>query len=130
MRQQPPRRTHSQRSRAGTSSFTALKQRHLLFLLTRQLAEAQFLKADPVQTERLWQEAAALELDPDRLISLLYGVADHGDLHEMEAVDQGHVECSRNDRQGWWAPTLARFTRRESAASHRNAQQATPPARL
>jgi hypothetical protein len=57
-------------------NFPEFKERQLLFALTRQLADAQFVRGDRLRTERLWQEAAAEEMDPERIIALLYSVDD------------------------------------------------------
>jgi hypothetical protein len=86
-------------------SFAELKERQLVFRLVRQLAEAQFQRGDRNASERLWQEAAALEIDPERIIDLLYAAADPSDNEEMERIDSAH-RCSR-PRRGWgW---LGRF---------------------
>lgn len=111
-------------------SFSALKQRQLVFLLTRQLAEAQFVQANRARTNWLWQEAADLELDPDRLISLLYGVADHGDLEEMERVDRQYLLSLSPHRRHWWPPSFGAVTGRGSGAWPRSAPRAGSPARL
>lgn len=66
----------------------ARKEQQLVFLLTRQLVDAQIVRGDRERSERLWQEVAALELDPERITALMYGVGDHDDLQEMEAVDR------------------------------------------
>lgn len=129
-----PQQRHSQGQPPETLSFSALKERQLLFLLTRQLAEAQFVRGDQARAHRLWQEAAALEVDPDRLITLLYGVADHDDLQEMERVDRQFRQSGSSHRRNWWAPTIGRWmggglTGKGSGAWHRNAPRAGVPAR-
>lgn len=129
-----PRTAPQQRHAEESLGFSALKERQLIFLLTRQLAEAQIVKADQARADWLWQEAAALDLDPDRLISLLYGVADHGDLQEMERVDRQYLQSVNCHRSNWWAPTLGRFAvggfrERSAGASHRSAPRAAIPAR-
>ena len=47
-------------------TFAECKEQQLVFLLVRQLATAQFELASPQMTERLWQEVAALEIDPEQ----------------------------------------------------------------
>jgi hypothetical protein len=106
------------RAATTTLTFADLKQRQLVFQLTRQLAEAQFVRADQDRTRRLWQEVAALELDPERIIHLLYGVADHADSAEMAAVD-GSWRPSPPPRRG-------RLMGRERGGGHRSA----PPTAL
>ncbi len=130
MQKTPPVRRHTQRLSGDTLSFSALKQRQLVFLLTRQLVEAQFVQADQGRTRRLWQEAAALDLDPDRIITLLYGVADHGDLQEMDMVDRRYQQTLNTRRHGWWRPALGRLTGRGGGVGHRSAPPAGSPARL
>lgn len=93
-------------------SFSAFKERQLLFALTRQLAKTQFLLADRSGSERLWQEAAAEEMDPERIVALLYGVADHDDEEQMEAVDRPYREQQRRAERQARSPfrRLARLT--------------------
>jgi hypothetical protein len=107
-------------------NFTALKERQLLFQLTRQLARAQFVRADRVESERLWQEAAAEEMDPERITTLLYGVADHDDTAAMEAIDRVYREERRLQARRWRWPA---FNRTWHAAGHRSAPPAVLPAR-
>lgn len=113
----------------STLNAATLKERQLLFLLTRQLAEAQFQRADQTRTQQLWQEAAALDLDPDRLIHLLYGVANHADQQEMDQVDREYQQRMGVHRQRWWTPALGRFTGKGGGAWHRSAPRAGSPAR-
>jgi len=97
------------------------KQRQLLFGLTRQLAEAQFIRGDRQRTERLWQEAAAEDMDPERIIALLYGVDDHADTAAMDEVDRPFRERQRQAALLPSAPfsRLSRFNQRRPAAPHR-----------
>ena len=111
-------------------SFAALKQRQLVFRLTRQLVEAQFLRADQNRTQRLWQEVAALDLDPDRIIHLLYGVADHADSAEMEAVDRRWRPGATPQRRGWWVSGMDRLMGKSGGVWHQSAPPAATPARL
>lgn len=129
MQTRRPLRRHSPSPSGEPLSFSALKQRQLVFLLTRQLVEAQFVQADQDRTHRLWQEAAALELDPDRIIALLYGVADHGNLQEMERVDREFLQTVAPHGRGWWAPTLWRLRGRGGGVWHRSAPTAGSPGR-
>lgn len=111
-------------------SFSELKERQLVFLLVRQLADAQFVRADRAGSERLWQEAAALEIDPDRIMALLYGAADLGDTESMERIDRTHRRPAPRPRRSWLdAGGLRGVSDRRSGAWHRTAPPATPPAR-
>lgn len=127
----PPQRGRRRRGLVAEEaglSFAARKQRHLLFLLTRQLAEAQFVRADGARAQRLWNEAAALDLDPERIIHLLYGVADHTDSAEMEAVDRHWCGDQAPLRRGWWAPRLGRLMGRDIGVWPQSAPPAATPA--
>lgn len=103
-------------------SFTEFKERQLVFALTRQLAEAQFVRSDCLGSDRLWQEAAAEDMDPDRIINLLYGVNDHGDTTAMEEADRPFREQQRQADRLARSPLrrLARFTQRRPAPSRRS----------
>lgn len=101
---------------AAGLSPVARKEQQLVFLLTRQLVDAQIVHGDRARSERLWQEAAALELDPERITALMYGVGDHDDPREMEAVDRrlrgqaasGHTPSWFSWRRRGAAPTAMR----------------------
>jgi hypothetical protein len=100
-------------------SFSELKERQLVFQLTRQLAQAQFARGDHARSERLWQEAAAGEMDPARIIALLYGVADHDDTAAMEEVDRNWRARQREQRRPRWALGLRRgLVRRRGGTAH------------
>lgn len=51
----------------GNAEQLARKEQQLVFLLVRQLADAQMHRGSAERCRRLWQEAAALELDPERI---------------------------------------------------------------
>lgn len=110
--------------------FAALKEQQLVFLLTRQLAEAQFLQADRARSERLWQEVAALEIDPDRIITLLYGVSDLSDRQSLQELDRAY-QAAATQPHGLWPQRQrqTRITGRWRGAGHRGARSAAPPAR-
>ena len=112
-------------------SFAEFKERQLVFELTRQLAAAQFARADRRRSELLWQEVAAEAMDPERIIGLLYGVADHSDGEEMEAVDRAYRERRRQTRRHDRSPLrwMAGLSRRRTAASPHSAPRAGVPAR-
>ncbi|MEY3462423.1 MAG: hypothetical protein RLZZ468_201 [Cyanobacteriota bacterium] len=75
----------------NSSSPAALaeKERQLVWLLVRQLGEAQASPAGQARAERLWQEVAALEIDPERVIALLYGGHDLEDRAVLASLDPG-----------------------------------------
>ncbi|MFN9621802.1 MAG: hypothetical protein ACK587_03040 [Cyanobacteriota bacterium] len=108
--------------------FAERKERQLVFLLTRQLAEAQFVRADQERTRRLWREVAALDLDPDRIIHLLYGVTDHADSAEMAAADGRWRSAQIPPRRSWWAPGRGRLTGTGRGVWPRSAPPAATPA--
>jgi hypothetical protein len=98
-------------------SFSAFKERQLVFALTRDLADAQFRRGDRSRSERLWREAAAEAMDAERITGLLYGVHDHDDLAAMEAVDRPYRERQHQAlrRTGGPLARLARLTGRRPA---------------
>jgi hypothetical protein len=73
-----------------------------VFLLVRQLARAQFELADPALTQRLWQEVAALEIDPERITHLLYGGQDLEDRRQLAALDAAWRAQQGAARPGWF----------------------------
>lgn len=80
-------------------SYETLKDRHLVAQLAQQLAEAQFAHADESRSRRLWDEVAALGLDPDRVLHLLYGGHDLEDETALCAIDRSFQETPRRRRQ-------------------------------
>ncbi|KAF0652459.1 hypothetical protein L107_13593 [Cyanobium sp. Copco_Reservoir_LC18] len=113
-------------------SFSAFKERQLVFALTRQLADAQFRRGDRSRSERLWQEAAAEAMDAERITGLLYGVHDHEDEEAMEAVDRPYRERQREALRRASGPLarLARLTGRRTARTsppHRPAESGRRP---
>lgn len=105
----------------------ARKEQQLVFLLTRQLVDAQIVRADRERSQRLWQEVAALDLDPDRITALMYGVSNHDDHLEMERVDRAQRDLSPSHPPFWisWG-RRALPTRQRRGGGLRNA----PPAAL
>ena len=75
------------------------KLNQLVLTLAAQLAEAQFVQADRLRAERLWQEAAALEIDPERLIRLLYGGQDLNDRQALATMDRAWSAAGRGRRR-------------------------------
>jgi hypothetical protein len=117
-----------------TDGILTPKDRQVLFLLVRQLAEAQFARADRSRSGRLWQEVAALGYDPEHVVALLYGGHDPtepGVLEELEASLRlrsaaAGAQASRRPggfRLGWG------LNRRRPAGGHRSAPRAATPAR-
>ncbi len=84
-------------------SFSACKEQQLVFLLVRQLADAQLRRGDRALAERLWQEVAALEIDPERITQLLYGGQDVQDRDALRALDERWRLCQRPQRRGWFS---------------------------
>jgi hypothetical protein len=107
-------------------SFSAFKERQLVFALTRELADAQFRRGDRSRSERLWQEAAAEAMDAERITGLLYGVADLDDLAAMEAVDRPYRERQREALRRASTPLaqLAHLTGRRPARMSRHRRSA------
>jgi len=95
--------------RAGISSdsFSARKEQALVILLAQSLAEAQIGRADAQASQGLWNEVAELELDPDRIINLLYGGEDLNDRAALKERDQQWLSAQmRRAPRGWSLRTL------------------------
>lgn len=87
--------------------FTARKQQALVLLLVQQLADAQIRRADRAGSERLWQEVAALEIDPERITALLYSGLDANDRQTLRLEDERWLAAQVMPlRRGWSLKTL------------------------
>lgn len=93
-----------------------------MFQLVRKLARAQFIDADRRRSERLWQEVADLDIDPDRIIRLLYGTDDDSDFDAMEAIDRLWVEVDAQPRRVPWRRPAWLGGRPTRPASRRRSQ--------
>ncbi|MFN9695700.1 MAG: hypothetical protein ACK550_18205 [Synechococcaceae cyanobacterium] len=82
-------------------SFSACKEQQLVLLLVRQLGSAQFALAHGPMTQRLWDEVAALGIDPERVTHLLYGGQDPNDRLGLQALDNAWLEAHRPAVGGW-----------------------------
>lgn len=111
-------------------SFAERKEQQLVLLLVRQLAAAQQEPAAAALRERLWQEVAALEIDPERITALLYGGHDVTDQPVLQALDDAWRRGSvrRRPGVGWW-PGRRRGLRSPAGGGHRSAPPAAAPAR-
>ncbi len=78
-----------------SKSFSALKEQALVIDLTQRLAEAQIEQGDAVASQGLWNEIAALEIDPERIIHLLYNRERRGSHAVLRATDDQWM----NDQQ-------------------------------
>jgi len=109
----------------ASASQLARKEQQLVFLLVRQLACSQSQPYLTGQSDRLWQEVAALDLDPERISWLLYGGQDLHDNAALEALDQGFAASPHRPR----AQPRSLFSRQpQRGGGHRNAPRATAPA--
>lgn len=97
-------------------SFAECKEQQLVFLLVRQLAAAQFELANPQLSERLWQEVAALEIDPERITALLYGGQDVTDREALRRLDEQWRARHRPQRRRWFSRPLALADGRRTAS--------------
>ena len=103
-------------------SFAECKEQQLVFLLVRQLAAAQFELGHGPMTARLWQEVAALEIDPERITALLYGGQDVNDRAVLGVLDEQWRSRHRPVRRGWFSRPMP-----PSSGGRRNARQAASP---
>jgi hypothetical protein len=106
---------------AAPLSFAARKEQQLVLVLARQLASAQFELAHAEMTQRLWDEVAALGIDPERVIHLLYGGQDQQDRLGLQALDNLWLDAHRPGAAGW-------FRQITRAAWRRGAPPAAPRA--
>ena len=85
-----------------TGTFAECKEQQLVFLLVRQLAAAQFELANPQMSQRLWDEVNALEIDPERITSLLYGGQDVNDREVLRPLDDQWRRHHPPRSHGWF----------------------------
>ena len=90
------------RSGMTSAAFSARKQQALVLLLAQQLSETQFRLANRPGSERLWQEVAALEIDPDRIVHLMYSGIDGSDRPALIAEDDAWIRRTTQASQRRW----------------------------
>ena len=90
------------RSGVTSTAFSARKQQALVVLLAQQLMDAQFRRADRLGSDRLWQEVAALDIDPDRILHVLYGGLDGSDRPALMAADDGWIHQNTQASPPQW----------------------------
>ena len=90
------------RSGVTSAAFSARKQQALVLLLAQQLIDAQFQRADRPGSERLWQEAAALEIDPERIVHLMYSGLEGCDRPALIAEDDAWIHRTTPASQRRW----------------------------
>ncbi len=88
----------------ATPSFScaARTQQALVLLLSRQLMDAQLVRADRLGSNRLWQEVGALEIEPDRIENLLYCGLDGSDRQALIAEDNAWLSRRTPQPQRRW----------------------------
>ncbi len=74
--------------------FIEAKNQEKVFSLTRELINAQFELCDDELTNRLWEEVANLNIDPERIINLMYKCDSHDDFAAMVDKDSKYLESS------------------------------------
>ena len=104
------------------ATFQTSKEQAIVLLVVRQLADAQFVRADRAASERLWQEVADLQLDIERLIHLLYSGLDPCDREALRDEDNAWLArraVNRPRRWGManWRPGWARHQPRPAACA-------------
>ncbi|MFM8524429.1 MAG: hypothetical protein ACKOCM_02220 [Cyanobacteriota bacterium] len=83
--------------------FTARKQQALVLLLAQQLADAQIRRGDRAGAERLWQEVAVLEIDPERITALLFCGQDPDDRETLRFEDDRWLAVNARPQQRGWS---------------------------
>ena len=96
----------------GSSTSQQRKEQQLVMRLCKDIARAQFVFANPKRSKRLWDEAAALEIEPDRLLHLLYGGVDLDDPADLIAADERYLSQRRGYRRSPWVSRILPVRRR------------------
>ncbi len=65
-----------------------------VYSLTRELINAQFQLCDEELTNRLWEEVANLNIDPERIINLMYKCDSNDDFAAMVDKDSQYLVSS------------------------------------
>ena len=101
----------SGRSEVQSKSFSTLKEQALVLDLTQRLAEAQIERGDAVASQGLWNEIAALEIDPERIIHLLYNRERRSTHAALRATDDQWMKNQQPEipTRGWLLKTLSLF---------------------
>ncbi len=74
--------------------FKATKDDEKVYSLTRELINAQFQLCDDELTNRLWEEIVNLNIDPERIINLMYKCDSHDDFTAMVDKDSKSLQSS------------------------------------
>ena len=74
-----------------TAECRLRNDRQSYFAITRSLVQAQFVLADGVLSQRLWQEVADRDMEVGRILNLLYGCWFQDDETEMTALDDAFL---------------------------------------
>ena len=111
----------------GNSTSQQRKEQQLVMRLCKDIARAQFVFANPKRSKRLWDEAAALEIEPDRLLHLLYGGVDLDNPADLIAADERYLSQRQGYRRSPWVshifPTRRRQPSRPAQACSGTANQ-------
>ena len=90
------------RAMVSSDSFTARKEQALVILLSQQLADAQIGRADAHASQSLWDEVAELDIDPDRIIHLLYSGEEVSDRAALKDRDDCWLSAQQmSPERGW-----------------------------
>ncbi len=76
------------------SVFQETRNEEKIYALTRELVNAQFQLCDDELTNRLWEEVADLNLDPERIINLMYKCHSHDNFTDMFDIDSQYLTSS------------------------------------
>ena len=97
----------------GSSTSQQRKEQQLVMRLCKDIARAQFVFANPKRSKRLWDEAAALEIEPDRLLNLLYGGVDLENPADLIAADERYLGQRQGYRRSPWVSRILPARRRQ-----------------
>ena len=71
--------------------FKGTKDQEKVYSLTRELVNAQFQLCDDELTNRLWEEVGNLNIDPERIINLMYKCDTHDNFAAMVDEDSKYI---------------------------------------
>ena len=78
-------------SKESSNKSYPTKTTNKVYSLTRDLINAQFNLGNDVLSRKLWDEVAALKIDPNRIINLMYRCYLHGDDKSMLEADLDYL---------------------------------------
>ena len=72
--------------------INAKSNQEQVFRLAKGIAKAQFDLADQELTKRLWEEVATKDIDPERILNLMYSCNHFEDIETIVQADSRYIE--------------------------------------